>query len=193
MRHLPLLVLATACGPNEIADPVETELVLEIVGLEDASDSPRADECAEALPVLHECDGPSPELRWSGAPDDAAGLVLIFDDPDSGDFPHWALWDLPATSTGLEEGASGFELTANLPGRTQELVNGFGWEGYLGSCPGSHNAYRWTLWAVDASFDFTEPSGNASVTFEALREAAKAASLGRARACHLYGPAVEPL
>jgi phosphatidylethanolamine-binding protein (PEBP) family uncharacterized protein len=188
---LPFLIACSAATEDPVADTdADVPFVLEIVDLEDASDAPRADECDLALPVARECRGTNPEVRWSGAPAGTAGFVLLFDDPDSGDFPHWGVYDLPADATGIPADRSGADIDNDVDGTV--LVNGFGWEGYLGSCPGSANVYRWVVWAVDDTFSFTDPGTGARAAFDALREAARDASLARANACHLYGPAVNP-
>src|SRR5262245_2930736 len=60
------------------------------------------------IPVRFTQDGEdvSPELSWSGVPEDAKSLALIVDDPDAprGTYVHWILYDLPPSATGLSEG-----------------------------------------------------------------------------------------
>ena len=66
------------------------------------------------IPSLYTCQGKdvSPPLGWSGLPEGTKGLALIVDDPDAPDpaapkrtWVHWVLYNLPATATGLPEGA----------------------------------------------------------------------------------------
>jgi hypothetical protein len=49
----------------------------------------------------------SPAIQWSGAPAGAATITLILHDPDvsigAEDVLHWAIFNIPATATGLPE------------------------------------------------------------------------------------------
>lgn len=53
-------------------------------------------------------DNLSPPLDWQDAPEGTRSFLLIVEDPDApgGTFRHWAVFDLPADRTGLEEGAA---------------------------------------------------------------------------------------
>src|SRR5262245_52274069 len=62
------------------------------------------------IPAKHACQhgNVSPELDWSEAPANTKSFVLIVEDPDApgGTFTHWVLFDIPADSQQLAEGAS---------------------------------------------------------------------------------------
>jgi Raf kinase inhibitor-like YbhB/YbcL family protein len=105
-----------------------------------------------AIPAKHTGEGEdvSPALAWTGAPDEAKSFAVICHDPDaplaspgSYGFVHWVLYNLPAGTTGLEEGSA-----AGTAG-----VNDFGKAGYGGPMPpeghGRHHYYFWVL-ALDA-------------------------------------------
>jgi len=107
------------------------------------------------IPRRHTCDGEgvSPALAWSDVPKGARTLALIVDDPDAPDpaapkmtFVHWVVYDIPATATGLEEGASG----PSLPMDVRFGLNGWGRSAYGGPCPpvGRHR-YFFKLYALD--------------------------------------------
>ncbi len=134
------------------------------------------------LPAEYECFGDNPELRWEGVPEETQSLGLIFDDPTAGDFPHWAIFSMDPASTGIDEGASGHE--DDLPNGSVELVNGFLSEGYLGSCPDTHNHYRWRLWAVNSTFD----APDADAEFGELEDALNDAEIEMLEGDHWYGP-----
>jgi len=108
-----------------------------------------------SIPPVHTCDGRdlSPALAWSGVPPQAKSLALIVDDPDAprGTWVHWVLYNLPASATGLPEGAGS---GAGLPPGTAQGRNDFKRTGYGGPCPpsGSHR-YFFKLYALDATFD----------------------------------------
>ncbi|MEU6420726.1 YbhB/YbcL family Raf kinase inhibitor-like protein [Streptomyces spiralis] len=76
-----------------------------------------------------EAESVSPPLRWSGAPDDAAELVLLCEDPDapSGTFVHWAVVGIDPHSEGV--------ATGECPPGGTELVNGYGERGWGGPHP----------------------------------------------------------
>jgi len=107
------------------------------------------------IPKVHTCEGRdvSPPLSWSGIPAGAKSLALVVDDPDAPDpaapkttWVHWVLYDIPATVTGLSEGARG----ATLPPGTREGLNDWRRKGYGGPCPpvGRHR-YFFKLYALD--------------------------------------------
>lgn len=142
-----------------------------------------AAECEYTLSVDYECYNANPELRWENVPADAAALVLVFDDPDANGFDHWAVVNLPVDGGGLDAGISGQSASHTLPGESYELRNGFGFTGYLGSCPPSEHVYRWRMWAI------SEPLPADLTRFGQVEAQAEALSLGLAETCHIYGPA----
>ena len=103
----------------------------------------------DPIPVQFSCDGDdlSPELVWSGIPEETASLALIMDDPDApvGTWDHWILFNIPADSTGLSEGITGLGIDGN---------NSWNQTGYGGPCPpsGTHR-YFFKLYALDSTLD----------------------------------------
>jgi Raf kinase inhibitor-like YbhB/YbcL family protein len=97
------------------------------------------------------CDGAdiSPPLTWSGVPNGTESFVLVLEDPDapSGVFHHWAVFDIPADSRGLNSGYGRFRPTVGF----HEARNDFGKPGYGAPCPpkghGIHH-YHFRLFAV---------------------------------------------
>jgi Raf kinase inhibitor-like YbhB/YbcL family protein len=106
------------------------------------------------IPVRHSCEGEdlSPPLAWSDVPAEAESLALFCDDPDApaGTWHHWALFDLPPTTTELR---MGYPRDATVGG-TRQAVNDFGVTGYRGPCPppghGTHH-YHFRLLALDVA------------------------------------------
>jgi len=143
-------------------------------------DVPANRDCDQALPVANACDGPNPEIVWEGVPDGTVAFALIFDDVSFNDYEHWAIFNIPATETGLAAAISGRNLTNSPPGDAIELSNPGGWEGYLGSCPGAVNQYRWRLWALDSELDANLNS------FGAVIAAAEDASIEMVEMCHVF-------
>jgi len=117
------------------------------------------------IPARHTCEGSdlSPALVWTGVPQGTRSLALIVDDPDAPDparplriYVHWVLYDIPATASGLPEGAT----RAELPRGTLEGLNDWKRTGYGGPCPpiGRHRYFH-KLYALDVVLpDLNTPS-----------------------------------
>ena len=86
------------------------------------------------------CDGEniSPALSWSGAPKDTKSFALLVHDPDAptggSGWWHWGVFNLPATTTALAQGAGKGDGSA-LPKGAGQIKTDFGSEGYGGPCP----------------------------------------------------------
>jgi Raf kinase inhibitor-like YbhB/YbcL family protein len=115
-----------------------------------------------ASPSVHTCDGKntSPELRWMHVPSEAKSLALIMEDPDApnGTFTHWVLFNIPASSRGLAQGASDHVAAGK---------NDFHEDGYGGPCPppnhGDHR-YYFKLYALDlAQLDLENGASRSAV------------------------------
>ncbi|HEX6705835.1 MAG TPA: YbhB/YbcL family Raf kinase inhibitor-like protein [Albitalea sp.] len=100
----------------------------------------------------------SPELRWQNAPAGTKGFalqVLDLDAPTGSGFWHWAVYNIPASATGLAQGAG--NAAASLPapafgGNTDFLDTGAsgGNGNYAGPCPPAGDKphrYQFTLYA----------------------------------------------
>lgn len=117
------------------------------------------------IPELFTCDGQnlSPELNWSGVPENAKSLVLIVDDPDAPDpaapkltWVHWLLYNIPVTATQLPKAVN----AAALPQGTRQGKNDWKKTGYGGPCPpiGRHRYFH-KLYALDIVLpDLHEPT-----------------------------------
>ncbi|MBO0765818.1 MAG: YbhB/YbcL family Raf kinase inhibitor-like protein [Hyphomicrobiaceae bacterium] len=99
------------------------------------------------IPAKYTCEGEdtSPPLTWSGVPDGTKSLVLIVDDPDAPDpkapkmiWTHWVVYNLPASTTGLAEGAM------VLPKEAKIGLNDWKRPAYGGPCPpiGRHRYFH---------------------------------------------------
>jgi len=104
----------------------------------------------EVIPARYTCDSAdvSPPLAWWDAPPETRSFALVCVDPDapSGDFYHWAVYDIPADNTYLPEHYPA-DGAVSAQGR-----NDFQRKGYGGPCPprghGMHH-YRFQLFALD--------------------------------------------
>jgi Raf kinase inhibitor-like YbhB/YbcL family protein len=123
------------------------------------------------IPAQYTCDGAdiSPPLSWSDVPAGTGSLVLVVEDPDapSGTFRHWAVFDIPPASRGLDAGYSANRPNAAL----HQARNDFGKTGYSGPCPpkggGTHH-YHFRLLAISRpTLDLRPPA----VALDVLRAA----------------------
>jgi len=110
----------------------------------------------------------SPALSWSGVPEGTKSLALTVYDPDAptgSGFWHWAVYNLPATLTGLPAGA-GDRAGGELPEGAITLPNELGLTRFLGAAPpaghGSHR-YFFTLTALDVESLELEPTSTPAV------------------------------
>jgi Raf kinase inhibitor-like YbhB/YbcL family protein len=129
----------------------------------------------------------SPELAWSGAPQGTKSFVLSIYDPDAptgSGWWHWVVINIPASATGLPNGAS--KTAAKLPKGAVETRTDLGTPGYGGPCPPAGDKphrYVFTLFALKLDkLDLTADSSAAMVGFMA-----NANSLGKATFTATYG------
>ena len=114
------------------------------------------------IPKKFTCDGEdvSPQLSWSGAPKETKSFALIADDPDApaGTWTHWLIWNIPATTTQLNEAVP---KTNEINGHGRQGRNDFRKIGYNGPCPppGKPHRYFFRLFALDANLDL-KPEAN---------------------------------
>jgi Raf kinase inhibitor-like YbhB/YbcL family protein len=110
----------------------------------------------QPIPASLTCEssGASPELDWTNAPATTRSFALVADDPDvpGGSFVHWVVYDMPASTTQLKQGAA----SAGLPVGAQQGKNGQGAVGWAPPCPpsGTHH-YRFELYALDVTLPAT--------------------------------------
>jgi Raf kinase inhibitor-like YbhB/YbcL family protein len=97
-------------------------------------------------------DDVSPQLSWSGFPEETKSFAVTVYDPDAptlSGFWHWAVANLPADVTELAEGAGD---GSDLPGGALTLRNDAGQRRYIGAAPpAGHGPHRYyiTVAAVD--------------------------------------------
>ncbi|GLZ41446.1 YbhB/YbcL family Raf kinase inhibitor-like protein [Actinokineospora sp. NBRC 105648] len=112
----------------------------------------------------------SPQLSWSGAPEDTKSYVVTCFDPDApipGGFWHWVAVNIPASTTELPTGAGAGD--SSLPEGAFHVRPDFGDRQYGGAAPppgDQDHRYYFVVHAVDvAKLDVDEDSSPAVVSF----------------------------
>jgi|APIni6443716594_1056825.scaffolds.fasta_scaffold126757_2 hypothetical protein len=149
-----LVISLVACAPTQLLPPSETQSTKEAAMSFEIS-SP-AFQNGESILSKFSCDGEdiSPALAWTEPPAGTQSFALIMDDPDApmGTWVHWIIFNIPASSRGLDEGLQTSRLAdGSLQGKTSA-----GTTGYHGPCPpsGTHH-YFFKLYALDTTLSLS--------------------------------------
>lgn len=129
----------------------------------------------------------SPQLSWHDAPEGTRSFAVTMFDPDAptgSGYWHWAVADLPASVTSLDEGA-GTPGSPDMPAAALMLRNDAGSPAYMGSAPpAGHGPHRYmvVVHAVDVeSLGLAADATPATLGFNLHFH-----TLGRARLTALY-------
>lgn len=128
----------------------------------------------------------SPALSWTGAPKDAKAFAVTVYDPDAptgSGWWHWLVYNIPAETTSLPEGAG--TTAGKLPAGAQQGRTDFGKPGYGGPCPppGKPHRYVFKVFALKAPIEVPADASAAMIGFNLngnkLAEASVTAKYGR--------------
>ena len=152
-------------GGQRGGGPAGPAMTMTVAGFADGGQFPvRFSQAAEgAAPG----EGTSPAITWSNAPAATQSFVLHFHDLDlarnrtTDDQPHWVVWNIPATATGLPEGAPKGNPRAD--GSFQISATGPMYRGPGAPATGPMHHYVFELFALDAKID-VQPTADAFET-----------------------------
>ena len=157
-------------------DPYELLPRLPLMGLESTdltSGAPLPDAHVQAF------GNTSPQLSWSGAPDETKSYVISCYDPDAptpSGFWHWTLVDVPASVTSLATGAG---AGTDLPEGSFHIRNDASSKDYFGAAPPEGDQVHRYYFAVHAVRDETlGVDDDASAAVVAFNLAFKAVARG---------------
>jgi len=111
----------------------------------------------------------SPPFSWQGAPPGTKSYVIICDDPDApaGVWVHSAIYNIPASTTGLRENISPIPRLADgtLQGKNDFMKIGYGGPS---PPPGKPHRYFFKLFALDTYLD-DEPGHTKKAVLDLMR------------------------
>lgn len=184
LAGLALSIVASADAQNPPASnaPRPAPMVLTIPGWPDGGQIPlKFTQAGEQL---------SPELKWTNVPAGTVSFVVNMLDPDvaiqrgTETQPHWIVWNIPATATGLAEGV---KAGAELPdGSRQISASGPQYRGPGAAAAGPLHHYTFEVYALDVRLDVT--ASTATQPVQAALETR--ANVMKAMQGHVLGKAV---
>jgi Raf kinase inhibitor-like YbhB/YbcL family protein len=130
-------------------------MILTVSGFPDGGQIPV--KFSQAAPGAAPGEGTSPAMNWAHAPAGTQSFFLHVHDLDlarnktTDDQPHWVLWNIPATVTGLPEGVP---KGSQLPdGSYQISATGPVYRGPGAPASGPLHHYVFELYALDTKLD----------------------------------------
>jgi len=133
----------------------------------------------------------SPALKWSGAPKDTKSFAVTVYDPDAptgSGWWHWVVYNIPAATTELPEGAGAAD-GKGLPAGSAQARNDYGTAAFGGACPppgARPHRYVFTVYALKTDKLDIPPEGTPAlvgfmINANKLGAATFTAKFGRAK------------
>ena len=161
--------------------PPAPPMTLTVAGFADGTDIPV--KFSQAAPGAAPGEGTSPAISWANAPAGTQSFVLNMHDMDvvrnktTDDQAHWIVWNIPATATGIAEGAP---KGAQLPdGSYQFSATGQVYRGPGAAATGPKHHYMFEIYALDTKLD-VQPAADAFESRTNVMKAMQGHILGKA-------------
>ena len=173
-----ILLLAAMLSAQNAPAPAMT---LSIPGFADGGQIPV--KFSQAAPGAAPGEGTSPAMTWANVPAGTQSFVLHMHDLDlarnrtTDDQPHWVVWNIPPTATGLPEGAPKGNPRAD--GSFQVSATGPMYRGPGAPATGPMHHYVFELFALDAKLD-VQPTADAFETRASVLKAIQGHILAKA-------------
>lgn len=117
-------------------------------------------DAGERIPAKHSCEGvdTSPALAWNKTPQGTRAFAIVCHDPDAPlvtpdgvyGFVHWVYYNIPASTTSLDEACDKFT----------NGENNFGSQAYGGPAPpNGHGEHRYYFWILALNEFVEQPAG----------------------------------
>ncbi len=136
-------------------------------------------------------DNVSPALEWKNPPKGTKSFAVLVHDPDAptggAGWWHWVVYDLPAGTTSLAEGAGSVD-GKNLPSGAKQQATDFGVPGWGGPCPPEGDKpHRYVFTAYALGVDKLDIPAGATASLVGFM--VNANTLGKASLTAKYGRA----
>jgi Raf kinase inhibitor-like YbhB/YbcL family protein len=165
VSSMTLLAAMPMAAEQRGAAPAAPAMILTVEGFPDGGDVPV--KYSQAAPGVATGEGLSPAIRWTSVPPGTQSFFLNMHDMDlarnktTDDQPHWVVWNIPATATGLPEGVPKGPKLAN--GAFQISATGQMYRGPGAGANGPKHHYVFELYALDSTID-AQPAADAFET-----------------------------
>lgn len=176
-----MIVLATIPVWAQRGAPAAPAMTMTVAGFPDGGQIPV--KYSQAAPGVPTGEGTSPAITWANVPAGAQSFVLNMHDMDvvrnktSDDQPHWVVWNIPATATGLPEGVS--KGSERPDGSYQISATGPMYRGPGAGANGPYHHYMFELFALDTKLD-VHPTADPFETRANVMKAMQGHILGKA-------------
>jgi len=142
-------------APGGQRGPVAPPMTMTVSGFSDGGQIPvKFSQAAEGVATG---EGTSPAITWANAPAATQSFFLHMHDMDlarnktTDDQPHWVLWNIPGTATGLPEGVA--KGSPRPDGSQQISATGPMYRGPGAGANGPFHHYVFELFALDTKLD----------------------------------------
>src|ERR1700686_695688 len=165
VSSITLLAAMPIAAQQRGAASAAPAMTVTVEGFPDGGDVPV--KYSQAAPGVATGEGLSPAINWTNVPTGTQSFFLNMHDMDlarnrtTDDQAHWVVWNIPATATGLPEGAPKGSQRAD--GSYQISATGPMYRGPGAPANGPPHHYMFELFALDTKLD-VQPTADAFET-----------------------------